>query len=110
LNYCLHPFGTGHPQHKDEGKRNNTHRGRCHSWFKFLGLDILGGQGWSLVGQIDVAAAMALDSKAALGLPILNIPTATDTTPCTDAGDELYPSSWDWILGMRRSDSQLMVG
>ena len=63
---------------------------------------------WPLVGIIDAATVMALDFKAALRLAIPNIPKAADATPCTDVGDELYPSSWNWIFGMRRPSSTLL--
>ena len=65
---------------------------------------------WPLVDRIDAATVMALDSKAALRLAVPNIIKAADGTPCIDAWDELYPSSWNWILVMRRSDSHTLLG
>ena len=50
------------------------------------------------VGRIITTAATALDSKAALGLPIPANTMAKYTTICTGAGKELDLSSWDWIL------------
>jgi len=65
---------------------------------------------WPLVGRIDAATVMALDFKAALRSAVPNTPKAADAIPCIDAWDELYPSSWNWILGMQRSNSLLPVG
>ena len=50
------------------------------------------------VGRIITTAATALDSKAALGLPIPANTMAKYTTICTGAGKELDLSSWDWLL------------
>ena len=63
-----------------------------------------------MVARINTTAATALDSKAALAVPIPSNPMVQNTTTSIRAWDELDLSSWDQILRKGHSDSQLLVG
>ena len=63
-----------------------------------------------VVGRTNTTVTTALDSKAALGLPIPVNPMTQNATISTGAGEELDLSCWDWILRRGHGDSRLMEG
>ena len=64
---------------------------------------------WPVVGPTNTTVTTALDSKAALGLPIPVNPMAQNATISTGAGEELDLSCCNWILRRGYGDSRLLV-
>ena len=63
-----------------------------------------------VVARINTTAVAALDSKAALALPIPSNSMSQNATISTGAWDELVLSSCNQILRRGHSDSRLLVG